>query len=438
MDDQFNLDFSLRSNQLSRTFSTSSDESFQGPATPPSGRSTPGLFPPTDQGNMVYGTLDMGTTPSASTFGPFPTDALRDGPHCLTLDPMLYEPAIITPQFDFPQQEFPQVFPQQAFPQQDYTMGDYYNNMPSWPWTPEDGSPMFFDGPQPKMPSQTFYPPYSYQPVPEQTTALQPVQGRLQDRPPRRAAARAKREQEPDKTLGRVKGPSRINKRNKMPKVIISGHTDEGTVHIEADLCGKSQFHCPYIICSRPFVRKEHQKRHVRTVHLGLETIPCELCGYGVNRHDNLITHIITHMNRSGKGRSVYYEEAIVYYLVVTNELQKGKRKTQRRLNEKQEATVKDELLHYLLRLEQNRGAINPTTLEQAIDLAQSLNFEQAINLGQALKLGQTINLGQETTLGQPANRGRVTKANRGQTANRGRATNLGPVDMASPQILCC
>ncbi|KAF2971420.1 hypothetical protein GQX73_g2162 [Xylaria multiplex] len=281
MNDQFDLGFSFRGDQLSRSFSTSSDESLQGPATPPSGRSTPGLFEPTDQGNMAYGTLDMGATPPASTFGPFPTDVLKDGSHCLTLDPALYEPGIVTPQFDFPQQ--------------DYTLGDICN-MSQWPWPPENESIMFLNGLQPKMPNQAFYLPHAYPFVQEQTIPLSLAQGRPQEQPPARVPARPQRqaqgrlqEQPPaqaparprrqaqGKVLHRVqdggvkpRARPQANKRNNMPMVKIG----KGLEKLEVGLCPRSGFECPgvedpitkkIVDCFKRFQRKEHLKRHIKT-----------------------------------------------------------------------------------------------------------------------------------------------------------------------------
>ena len=52
-------------------------------------------------------------------------------------------------------------------------------------------------------------------------------------------------------------------------------------------------------VCGRRFLREEHKKRHIRSVHSDEKPFPCSVCGKLFSRNDNMRQHLNTHNEQS-------------------------------------------------------------------------------------------------------------------------------------------
>ncbi|KAI3338347.1 hypothetical protein F4824DRAFT_509217 [Ustulina deusta] len=253
--------------------------SIQDPFTPPSGRSSPGLLPMMmGHDNVGCGTLGMGITPPGSVFGANFSPNGPESPQYMDLGYNAYPQQLISPPLEFA----PPPYSTEAFNQ-------YGGAMPSWAWS-ENGPSMFLEGDSPAvgMTLGEATPQPSYLSVQEKTAALHQVQGRSR----------------------------RINRRSKMPVVMVRRGTVSKSRTIPAVLCTTGTHKCPHPDCAQkpPFKRQEHLKRHTKTVHgdQDLVIVICQFCMGRFNRDDNYRTHLRLHTIPGG--RTKYFPEAQAVY----------------------------------------------------------------------------------------------------------------------------
>ncbi|ODQ79506.1 hypothetical protein BABINDRAFT_19633, partial [Babjeviella inositovora NRRL Y-12698] len=85
-------------------------------------------------------------------------------------------------------------------------------------------------------------------------------------------------------------GNNRATKRqragSKKQKDTFASEGDESTGRVRQHACR---------ICGGTFGRREHLKRHFRSVHTAERPYVCKVCNKGFSRCDNLVQHVKTH-----------------------------------------------------------------------------------------------------------------------------------------------
>ncbi|KAI0517309.1 hypothetical protein F5B22DRAFT_117011 [Xylaria bambusicola] len=173
-----------------------------------------------------------------------------------------------------------------------------YTGMPTLAWQ-TDGQPLYGERFTPDVNAamgEAIYPP-SYFSIQERSAALHQVQGRC-----------------------------RINKRTKVPMVMVERRNASNLESIPAMVCTSGAHKCPHPNCRdrKPFKRQEHLKRHQTTVHGGLDSVKCQFCSGRFNRNDNYRTHLKLHTETGG--RTPYFAEAQAVY---EEEMRKTKQRRQ-------------------------------------------------------------------------------------------------------------
>ncbi|KAI1438937.1 hypothetical protein GGR50DRAFT_690704 [Xylaria sp. CBS 124048] len=378
----FNDNFSFANQSIpsgSASGSFSSDfmaSSPQGPFTPVSARSTPGIQGPLlmDHDNGIGGTSSSYglTPPTPALNGYYTSDAKpKAAPHCINYDSILETPSrkasmqsvtinydcapmmltpnasrsnsiqsthprslshgtfddhMISPSMEFHhqqqqhQQQHQQHQQQQQHQHQHQHQHSYsvdhsaYDMMPSWPW-PGDSSVNFFDvHSSPENPSLI------------QDLAATTRDARYQQSPylPRRLYVDGV--QQKTTALHHIQqGYHRGSKRSRPQKTTMIG---EKSVVV----LSKGAFRCPHEVCvdRKPFKRQEHLKRHLNTVHGDQSKIntKCAFCAKVFNRKDNWRSHLALHAREKPSRRTNYHEDAKA---LLDEEMRKTKQRNQPR-----------------------------------------------------------------------------------------------------------
>ncbi|KAI0420391.1 hypothetical protein F5X98DRAFT_383033 [Xylaria grammica] len=266
METQFEFEYNFEGQNA--PYNIPSTGSIPEPYTPNSGRSTPAFFNmPMEHGNLGHN-FAMGITPPPSAFRPYSTyNSKPEASQYTAASHAVYVSDMATPPLEFP----PVTYPADSVP---------YNSLPSWAWPADNGSAMFFDTTQTGVFSEA-YPPQQYQAVQERSTALH-----------------------------RVQRSGRATKRSQMPIVMVARKAGDASKAIQASLCVKGKFKCPQDGCKSTFMRQEHLKRHVKTVHIKDEKHQCPFCPRGFSRTDNRRNHVRIHDRKDGTGRTKFHPDA--------------------------------------------------------------------------------------------------------------------------------
>jgi hypothetical protein len=122
--------------------------------------------------------------------------------------------------------------------------------------------------------------------------------------------------------------------------------------HSYANTPEQRHYHCPMIEvsgihpCNKKFVRPEHLRRHVKTVHGSLQPYRCKVpdCDRAFSRGDNLRDHYWTHLSRGGRAGKNRKMEFLELKAILGPKERKLARRLKTRLNKQREKQMKSKL----------------------------------------------------------------------------------------------
>jgi hypothetical protein len=104
--------------------------------------------------------------------------------------------------------------------------------------------------------------------------------------------------------------------------------------------------------CTKKFVRPEHLRRHVRTVHGREQPYTCQVpdCDKAFSRGDNLREHYWTHLSRGGRTGKNKKMDFLELKAILGPKQRKLARRLRMKLNKQKEKQMKSKIWVHLLR----------------------------------------------------------------------------------------